>query len=59
MAPPDGAFTGALPDPEVVAEVAVAAWDTWRAEVAFADQYVADAPDLDVVGNIPDPGAGR
>ncbi len=39
-------FNGAVSEPEVVAE----AWDTWRAEVAFADQYVAEAPDLDVVG---------
>jgi Protein of unknown function (DUF664) len=36
----------AVPDPAVVAE----AWRTWRAEVAFADQFVAEAPDLDVVG---------
>jgi hypothetical protein len=42
----DEDFNGALPDPGVVAE----AWETWRAEVAFAEQYVADAPDLDVVG---------
>jgi hypothetical protein len=38
---------GAVPDPEVV----TAAWDAWRAEVTFAEQYVAEAPDLDVVGN--------
>src|SRR5207249_2566176 len=42
----DEDFNGALPDPGVVAE----AWETWRAEVAFGEQYVADAPDLDVVG---------
>ncbi|MDP9334785.1 MAG: DinB family protein [Actinomycetota bacterium] len=42
----DEDFNGAAPDPEVVAE----AWDTWRAEVAFAERYVAEAPDLDVVG---------
>jgi hypothetical protein len=30
----------------VVAE----AWETWRAEVAFADRFVAEAPDLDLVG---------
>ena len=46
----DGDFNGARPDPDVVTE----AWDTWRAEVAFTDQYVADAPDLDVVGNAGD-----
>jgi uncharacterized damage-inducible protein DinB len=40
-------FEGSLPDPELVAE----AWDTWRAEVAFAERLVADAPDLDVSGS--------
>ena len=30
----------------MVAEV----WETWRAEVAFADRFVAEAPDLDLVG---------
>jgi uncharacterized protein DUF664 len=43
---PNGDFDGAVPDPQVVAE----AWDTWRAEVAFADRFVAEAPDLEVVG---------
>jgi uncharacterized damage-inducible protein DinB len=43
----DGAFNGAVPDPEVVAQ----AWDTWRAEVAFAERFVAEAPDLDVTGS--------
>jgi uncharacterized damage-inducible protein DinB len=43
---PDADFDGAVADPDVVAE----AWDTWRAEVAFADQFVAEAPDLDVSG---------
>ncbi len=38
-----------MPDPEVVAE----AWDAWHAEVAFADRFVAEAPDLDVTGNAP------
>jgi hypothetical protein len=42
----NGDFDGAVPDPEVVAE----AWDTWRAEAAFAERFVAQAPDLDVVG---------
>ena len=41
---PDGDFDGAAPDPEVVAE----AWATWRAEVAFADRFVAEAADLDL-----------
>jgi uncharacterized damage-inducible protein DinB len=41
----DGAFTGAVPDPEVVA----AAWNGWREEVAEADALVAAAPDLGAV----------
>jgi len=48
----DGDFNGAVPDPEVVAE----AWDAWRAEIAFADRFVAEAPDLDVTGNVPHQG---
>jgi hypothetical protein len=43
----DGDFDGAAPDPDVVAQ----AWDAWRAEVAFGEQYVADAPNLDVTAN--------
>lgn len=43
-AAPNGDFEGAVADPAVVAE----AWDTWRAEVAFAEKLVADVPDLDV-----------
>ncbi|MFD3465009.1 DinB family protein [Streptomyces sp. NPDC058682] len=42
-----GEFTGAVADPEVVAD----AWATWRAEVAFAEQLVAEAADLDVTGD--------
>jgi hypothetical protein len=45
-ADPDGAFDGAVPDPEVVAE----AWAAWRAEVAFAERFVAEAPNLDLSG---------
>jgi hypothetical protein len=41
-ADPDGDFDGAAPDPELVAQ----AWDTWRAEVAFAERFVAEASDL-------------
>lgn len=44
---PDGEFTGAVPDPDVVAE----AWATWRSEVAFAERFVAEAPSLDIIGN--------
>ena len=44
---PDGDFAGAVPDPEVVAR----AWEAWRAEVAFAEAFVAGAPHLDVEGH--------
>jgi uncharacterized damage-inducible protein DinB len=52
QADPDGAFEGARPDPALVAE----AWDTWRAEIEFAERFVAEAPNLDVTG--PDPWRG-
>jgi uncharacterized damage-inducible protein DinB len=42
----DADFDGAVPDPEVVAE----AWAAWRAEVAFAERFVAEAPNLDLTG---------
>src|SRR5918992_1354393 len=42
----DADFDGAVPDPEVVAE----AWAAWRAEVAFAGRFVAEAPNLDLTG---------
>jgi uncharacterized damage-inducible protein DinB len=42
----DAAFNEALPDPEVVAE----AWAAWRAEVDFAERFVAEAPNLDISG---------
>lgn len=45
----DGDFDGAVPDPQVVAE----AWDAWRAEVAFATRFVAEAPSLDITGDDP------
>lgn len=35
---------------EVEAELVDEAWATWRAEVAFADAFVAEAPDLDITG---------
>ncbi|MBT2406485.1 MULTISPECIES: DinB family protein [unclassified Streptomyces] len=44
---PIGEFTGAVADPAVVED----AWATWRAETAFAEQLVAEAPDLDVTGD--------
>jgi len=46
----DGDFDGAVPDAQVVAE----AWDAWRAEVEFAEQFVADAPSLDITSDDPE-----
>ena len=43
----DGDFNGAAADPTLVEE----AWQTWRAEVAFADRFVAEARDLDIRGD--------
>ncbi|PSK96659.1 uncharacterized protein DUF664 [Haloactinopolyspora alba] len=43
---PDGDFDDAVADPGVVEE----AWRTWRVEVAFAERFVDDAPDLGFVG---------
>src|SRR5205807_3555270 len=43
----DGDFNGAVPDPRVVAE----AWDAWRAEVDFAERFMAEAPSLDITAN--------
>jgi uncharacterized damage-inducible protein DinB len=48
----DGDFDDAVPDPHVVEE----AWRLWREECAFSDEFVAEAPDLDVTGEIPDEG---
>lgn len=42
----DAAFEGALADPSAVSE----AWAAWRTEVAFAEQFVDGAPDLEVSG---------
>ena len=49
---PDGDFNGAVADPAVVAE----AWSAWRAEVAWAERYVAEVPDLDGTWTDPDRG---
>lgn len=46
----DADWLGAVADPAVVAE----AWQNWRAEVAFASEFVASAADLDVKGTMPD-----
>jgi hypothetical protein len=45
----DEAFSGARPDAAIVAE----AWARWRAEVAFAEQFVDGATDLEITGVIP------
>ncbi|MFC9294878.1 DinB family protein [Streptomyces sp. NPDC057011] len=45
-ADPDGAFDGAASGPAAVKE----AWEAWRAEVAFAERFTAEAPHLDVEG---------
>ncbi len=45
----DGDFDGAVADPRVVAE----AWEAWRAEVEFAERFVAEAPSLDITGEDP------
>ena len=43
---PDGDFDGAVADPAVVDE----AWRRWADEIAFANQFVAEAPNLDITG---------
>ncbi len=43
----DGDFDGAAPDPRLVDE----AWAAWRAEVEFAERFVAAAPGLDITGD--------
>jgi uncharacterized damage-inducible protein DinB len=42
----DGDFDNVRPDPALVAE----AWQAWREEIAFADEFVAAAPGLDLLG---------
>jgi uncharacterized damage-inducible protein DinB len=43
---PDADWLGAVADPALVDD----AWRAWRGEVAFAEQFVADSPDLAVKG---------
>jgi hypothetical protein len=43
---PGRAFAGAAADPALVTQ----AWASWRAEIEFAEQFVASAPDLEVSG---------
>ncbi len=47
---PDADWAGAVADPAVVDD----AWRAWREEVAFAEQFVADSPDLGVKGVMQD-----
>jgi len=47
---PDAEWLGAVADPALVDE----AWRAWRDEVAFAEKFVADSPDLGVKGFEPD-----
>ena len=46
----DADWLGAVADPAVVD----GAWRAWREEVAFADEFVADSPDLGLEGINPD-----
>jgi uncharacterized damage-inducible protein DinB len=47
---PDAEWLGAVADPAVVDD----AWRAWREEVAFAEKFVADSPDLGVKGTMRD-----
>jgi uncharacterized damage-inducible protein DinB len=43
---PDADWLGAVADPAVADD----AWRVWREEVAFAEKFVADSPDLGIKG---------
>ena len=43
---PDGDFDGAQADARLVEE----AWEAWRAEIEWAEEFVANHPDLDLPG---------
>ena len=47
---PDADWLGAVADPALVDD----AWRAWRGEVAFAEKFVADSPDLGTKGFEPD-----
>lgn len=47
-ADPEGDFDSAVPDQAVADE----SFRIWRQEAAFSDNYVAEAPNLEVVGNV-------
>ena len=46
----DADWLGAVGDPAVVAD----AWQAWRDEVAFAEEFVSGSPDLGIRGTMPD-----
>jgi uncharacterized damage-inducible protein DinB len=46
----EGAWTGALADPAVVAE----AWAAWESEVANSERFVAETTDLNTLGRMSD-----
>jgi uncharacterized damage-inducible protein DinB len=46
----DADWAGAVADPAVVDD----AWQAWRDEVAFAEEFVADSPDLGIRGTMQD-----
>ncbi len=43
---PDGDFDGAVAEDDVIAR----AWAALHEEIAFADEFIANAPNLDVIG---------
>jgi uncharacterized damage-inducible protein DinB len=47
---PESDWLGAVADPAVVDD----AWRAWREEVAFAEKFVADSPDLGIKGTTRD-----
>jgi uncharacterized damage-inducible protein DinB len=47
---PEGNWLGAVADPAVVDD----AWRAWREEIAFAEKFVADSPDLGIKGVMQD-----
>lgn len=48
-AEPDGAFGHVAPGPRLVEE----AWQAWRAEVGYAEQFVTKAESLGIAGGDP------
>jgi hypothetical protein len=58
---PDGDWDGARADPVLVEQAwqAWQAWGAWREEVAFAEQFVAAAPGLELAGKREDTWRGK